>query len=174
MTIQLRKFIMEDIPYKIQWINDPINNQYLHYELPLLEDKTAEWYERIKKLDTRLDMTILSNNIPVGIVGLLNIDSVNGSAELYITVGDSSCKGQGVAGQAMRLLMEIGFFTLGLERIFLLTETGNTAAIRAYDKFGFVREGCLRNDIRNRQRQLVDRYVYSMLKNEFEDRYGTN
>ncbi len=35
MKITLRKFIREDIPLKIRWINDPANNRFLHYNLPL-------------------------------------------------------------------------------------------------------------------------------------------
>lgn len=174
MSISLRKFSWEDIPLKVGWINDPANNQFLHYNLPLEIASTEAWFARTKDQDSRLDMTILLDGIPVGILGLLQIDRKNESAELYITIGEPTAKGKGIAGKAMELLMRIGFEELGMRRISLMTETGNTAAVRAYEKFGFVREGCLRNELRNRQGVYVSRYVYSMLKDEFEERYGKN
>ena len=174
MSISLRKFSREDIPYKVRWINDPANNRFLHYDLPLKVEETLQWFERTKDSETRLDLTITQEDIPVGILGLLQINSKNGSAELYITIGEPSCKGKGIAAEAMRQLLGIAYGELGLHRIYLLTETANLAAVRAYEKFGFVREGCLRDELRNRNGHFVSRYVYSMLKEEFEERYGKN
>lgn len=174
MKVELREFTRDDIPNKVRWINDPENNRFLHYDLPLTEEGTARWLERIEHADTRLDMTILCDGIAVGIIGLLQIDRINGSAELYITVGEHWCKGKGIAGSAVRQLMQIGFDALQLQRIWLKTETENAAAVRAYEKLGFTREGCLRNEVRNNCGDLVSRYVYSMLRDEFEGRYGKN
>lgn len=174
MSISLRKFSPDDIPHKVRWINDPVNNRFLHYDLPLKEDTTYQWFERVKDSETRLDLTILQDDIPVGILGLLQINRKNSSAELYITIGEPSCKGKGIAGEAMQQLLKTAYGKLGLHRIYLLTETDNLAAVRAYEKFGFVREGCLRDELLDRNGHFVSRYVYSMLKEEFEELYGKN
>lgn len=174
MSISLRKFSRDDIPYKVQWINNPANNRFLHYDLPLREDATCQWFERVKDFETRLDLTLLQDGIPVGILGLLQIDRKKRSAELYITIGEPSCKGKGLAGEAIRQLLQIAYGELGLHRVYLLTETENHAAVRAYEKFGFVREGCLRDELLDRDDRFISRYVYSMLKEEFEEQYGKN
>ena len=174
MKVTLRRFTLEDIPLKVRWINDSRNNRYLHYDLPLEETKTAQWFLKVQNSETRLDLTIECDGIPVGIAGLLEIDRNHGCAELYITVGEEAYKGKGIAREAMRLLLQTGFCDLGLHRIYLLTETGNIPAVRAYDKFGFVREGCLRDEFRNARGEYVSRYVYSMLDKEFEEQYGTD
>lgn len=171
MKVSLRKFTVEDIPHKVRWINDSANNRFLHYDLPLTEQATAVWFERINSQNTRLDMTILFEGTPVGIAGLLQIDRKNASAEVYITVGEVSYKGLGIAGQALEQLLRLAFKQFDLERVFLLTEVENTSAIRAYEKFGFFREGCLRNELR-KNGVSVSRYIYSMLKKEFERQYG--
>src|SRR5690625_7719301 len=87
MDIKLRKFKVEDIPYKVKWINDSENNQYLHYDLPLEEGKTLAWFNSIKTRSDRADYTITCNDEPVGIIGLLDIDENNKKAEYYITLG---------------------------------------------------------------------------------------
>lgn len=46
--VSIRKFCADDISYKVEWINNNQNNQFLHYDLPLTENKTATWYEKIK------------------------------------------------------------------------------------------------------------------------------
>lgn len=174
MTVSLRKFCEADIPLKVKWINDPANNRYLHYDLPLQEDGTRNWFHKVQDLDNRTDMTILCDGIPVGIIGLLNIDHKNESAELYITVGETAYKGKGIASAAMKELMRQAFYDLVLHRVYLYTEVENTAAVRAYEKFGFIREGRLRQETKTRNGDFADRFLYSMLKQDFEVLYGKN
>jgi RimJ/RimL family protein N-acetyltransferase len=44
----------------------------------------------------------------------------------------------------MRLMLQHGFDTLNLNRIFLRVYSNNLRAIRCYEKAGFVQEGCMR------------------------------
>ena len=81
MDVTIRKFEERDIDNKIRWINDDRNNEYLHYDLPLEYDKTLTWFNRIRDRTDRYDAVIEVNGEPVGIIGLLNIDSNNGKAE---------------------------------------------------------------------------------------------
>ena len=71
MQISIRKFEESDIPNKVKWINDPRNNTYLHYELPLEIKKTEKWFEANKNRTDRYDAIILCDEIPVGLIGLL-------------------------------------------------------------------------------------------------------
>ena len=48
MIVSLRKFTKDDIPKKVEWINNPDNNRFLHYDLPLEEEKTHMWFENIQ------------------------------------------------------------------------------------------------------------------------------
>lgn len=167
----IRKFSEEDIPYKVRWINDSKNNQYLHYTLPLSNANTRKWYMQNKDSTNRLDMTILYDCKPIGVIGLLNIDIVKRDAELYITIGEQEYKGIGVAGKAMHQLVQIGFQKLRLNTIYLFTESGNLAAIRAYEKFGFRKTGEV---LRTRQNPecIVTMYRYEINKDNYEMRYG--
>ena len=173
MKIGIRKFILEDVPLKVRWINDPGNNEFLHYDLPLREDATAAWFHKVSGLDNRLDMTITCDDVPVGVIGLLQIDRKNHCAELYITVGENNYRGKGVAQEAMKELLRIAFTELELNRVYLTTETGNLPAVKAYEKVGFIKEGCLREALRKPDGRYVDIYSYAILKKEFAERYGT-
>lgn len=168
MDVTLRRFTEADVPLKVKWINDPQNNRFLHYNLPLQEEGTRSWLRAIQGRTDRLDLTILWQGRPVGIIGLLGIDGH--SAELYITVGEPDCKGKGIAGKAMEQLLRQGFSS-GLHRIYLKTETENLGAVRAYEKAGFRLEGCLKDEL-STPHGYASRYVFAMLAEEFEERYG--
>lgn len=96
----LRKFCFEDIPLKIEWINNAQNNTYLGYDLPLEYEKTCQWYERIKDRTDRFDAVVEYMGRPVGLFGLLNIDFKNRKAEDYSLIGDTSIKGRGIGTRA--------------------------------------------------------------------------
>jgi len=167
-NIVLRKFRLEDVAQKVEWINNPSNNTYLHYDLPLEYDKTEIWFNKVKDLNTRLDLVIEYNNVPVGLIGLLSIDSINKKAEYYICMGEHKFKGCGIATNASIQLFAYAFNDLQLNRIFLYTEKENIPAQKLFEKLGFVQEGLIKHDLIYNGR-TVDRYIYRMLKEEFKN-----
>ncbi len=166
MDIKIRRFCEEDIPYKVKWVNDKNNNKYLHYDLPLREEKTLLWYKSIKDRKDRADYTITCNGKPVGLIGLLNIDNNNRKAEYYILIGEAEYKGKGVATTASDLLLREGFITYNLNKIYLFTEVDNKPAQKLFEKIGFKKEGLLKEDLIYNGKK-VDRFIYGLLKDDY-------
>ena len=166
MIVSIRKFEREDIPNKVEWINNPANNRFLNYDIPLEVKKTQKWFDSIKERIDRYDAVIEADGVPCGTIGLLNIDKKNSKAEYYIAMGEVSLKGKGVSTQASKLIIEYGFKKLGLNKIYLFTEIDNIPAQRLFEKVGFIKEGCIRSDIVSHG-QFVDRYVYSIIRDEY-------
>ena len=167
MQVSIRKFDRSDIPKKVEWINDSRNNRFLHYDFPLCVEKTEKWFDTNSDRTDRWDAVMEADGIPVGTLGLLSIDRKNLKAEFYIAMGEVDYKGKGVAKQASILLLRHAFEVLGLNRIYLFTESENIPAQRLFEKIGFSREGLLKQDIMSHGR-LVDRMVYSFLKEDWE------
>ena len=140
MRIAVRRFTEADIPDKVRWINDPANNAYLHYDLPLTEEGTRRWFGRVKDAPDRLDCVVTADGVPCGLIGLLRIDPVRRDAEFYITVGEPALKRKGIAFAASRQLLSHAFQTLRLAEVYLYTETENGPAQALFGKLGFVRE----------------------------------
>lgn len=164
--VRLRKFRFEDIPLKIKWINDPANNRYLHYDLPLEYEKTCRWYEAIKDREDRFDAVVEYLGEPVGLFGLLNIDYKNKKAEDYSLIGDLSVKGKGIGAKAGILNVIHGFHDLGLNKIYGYIEAGNTASVRRWTRMGGSVEGLLKES-RYSGGQFIDEYFVGFCRRQF-------
>lgn len=173
MQITIRKFEKTDIPKKVEWINNPDNNQYLHYDLPLDIYKTERWFDNNSGRVDRFDAVIVADSVPVGLIGLLSIDKKNKKAEYYVSMGEKAYKGKGIAKEASRLILEYGFNTLNLNRIFLYTETENIVAQKLFESIGFIKEGCLKADVYSHG-YFVDRFVFGYLRNFWVKNYGND
>ncbi len=168
MKITIRQFEKADIPKKVEWINNPENNQFLHYDIPICVEKTEQWFYSHQGDDTRYDAVIEADGIPVGTVGLLSIDRKNHKAEFYLAMGETAYKGKGVAKEASKLMLKYGFETLGLNRIYFSTEIGNIVTQKMLERVGFVREGLLRKDIVSHGK-FVDCVAYGILREDWAE-----
>lgn len=172
MDVVLRNFEEKDIPLKVEWINNPENNKFLHYDLPMKVDKTIKWF-REKDNSKRLDCMIEYNGISVGVIGLLQIDKINSKAEYYITIGDTSFKGKGIATKATKAILDYGFNVLKLHKIYLTVDSRNEIAIKLYEKSGFKLEGYFVDDLFcDRNLEFIDRERYAILKNTSQNGGG--
>ena len=166
MEIRIRQFERADIPKKGEWINNPENNQFLHYDIPISIEGTEQWFDSHAGDDSRYDAVIEVDGVAVGTIGLLDIDKKNSRAEYYIAMGETAYKGKGIAKEASKLILDYGFTTIGLNRIYLYTEIDNVAAQRLFEKVGFIREGLLRHDILSHGK-YVDRIIYGVLREDW-------
>ena len=140
----VRKIERTDIPSRVRWINDPQINATLTFDYPVSIASTEAWFSKTVLDSSKVNFTFLlgdSEPIPVGFGGLLKVDMKNRHAELYVTIGEPGLHGRGLGKKAVDFICEYGFNTLGLNKIYLTTLSYNAAAIKLYEKCGFVLEG---------------------------------
>lgn len=159
--ITIRSFAEADVPKKVEWINDPENNQHLHYDIPLSVEKTLAWFHA-KDNARRVDCIIECDGVPVGLIGLLAIDRTHNKAEFYISMGETAYKKRGIATRASKIVLDYAFHTLGLHKVYLNTDGENVAAHRLFEKVGFRREGYFVEDMVHRGR-YIDRIRYAVV-----------
>lgn len=90
-----------------------------------------------------LALVIGVDGVAVGSATLFDVDRFARHAEAGISV-QRSARGRGIGTAAIVQLVEFGFVRRNLHRLHLQAIASNTAAIRAYEKAGFVVEGRLR------------------------------
>jgi len=172
--IHITPLCPEDIPYKVRWYNDEKITEFLHYTEKFTIEKSLRWLEEIKNDPTRFEnvISILEGDkiIKIGIIGLFNIDLINKKAGFYITIGEKSYQGKGIAKRAAIQFLHECFNKYDLNKIFLFTDKENIRAQKLYESLGFVQEGLLRQELFYNN-QFKDRYYYGILKSEFFEKW---
>lgn len=159
--VTLRAFKEDDIVKKVEWVNNPENNTYLHYDIPINSEKTRIWFQN-KNNTNRIDLVIEYGKKAVGLIGLLNIDFSNEKAEFYISMGETAYKRKGIATQACNLLLDFAFERLGLHKVYLTTDGENYIAHSLFEKVGFIREGVFLDDLIHKGK-YINRIRYGIL-----------
>jgi len=191
-NIRLRAPEREDIPRFVEWLNDPEVRQGLLLHLPLSRADEERWfddmlqrpaYEHPLTIEVRIDSVdpnetpmddihrseVQEGDLwrPVGNCGYHNLDWRCRSVEVGIFIGDKSCWNRGIGTQVMRLMLQHGFQTLNMNRIYLEVYETNPRAIRAYEKAGFVHEGRKRQGM-YKDGRYFDILQMSVLREEWE------
>ena len=99
-------------------------------------------------------------------MSLTRIDWKNKNAEAGYWLGKKYW-GQGIAKEALQLILGFGFRRLKLMRIYARARPANFRSERLLNKTGFKREGFLRKDMFIKGRS-VDHFIYSILKEEYQ------
>lgn len=170
--IRLRAPEREDIPVFLEWFNDPEVTLTLFTLLPLSRVEEENWFnEMIKSPAAEHPLTIEVKEKDgwkkIGNITFLKIDWIARSAEVGIAIGEKDYWNQGYGTEAMKLMLKHGFETLNLNRIYLQVYDFNQRGIRAYEKSGFVREGCMRQAL-HKQGKYHDILLMSVLRQEWE------
>jgi RimJ/RimL family protein N-acetyltransferase len=83
----------------------------------------------------------------IGTIGFGDLGDGNKRAALGIMIGESSEQGKGYGRDAMELLIDHAFRTLGIHKIWLEVFDFNMRARRLYLDLGFKKEGVLREHV---------------------------
>jgi RimJ/RimL family protein N-acetyltransferase len=169
-SIYLRPAEREDIPLFVGWFNDYATSRALAIRAPMSITAEEQWYERAVANQGKDGYHFvgcrLADDRAVGTVGLFDLDLVNGSAALGITIGAAADRGKGHGTDMLKALIAFGFDTLRLERIELDVYDFNDGAHRLYRRVGFVDEGVARHRI-FREGRYRDLYRMSILAGEW-------
>jgi RimJ/RimL family protein N-acetyltransferase len=104
----------------------------------------------------------------IGGIDVRGINWIDRQAEVGIAIGDKTYWGKGYGTDAMRVIMRMGFDTMGLNRMWLKVLAFNERGIRCYEKCGFRREGVLRED-RFLEGKYCDGIVMAILEREYRE-----
>ena len=169
--IRLRGNERSDLPKFVEWLNDPEVRRFLSISLPISQATEEQWFENMLKRppeEQALGIEIKGGDAwrLIGNCEVFDINWRTRSAEVGLFIGEKSCWNQGYGTEVMQLLLQHGFGTLNLNRIFLRVDAENLGGIRAYEKAGFVHEARLRQAI-FREGKYCDDLIMSVLRSEW-------
>lgn len=169
LRVCLRSLTRGDLVHLPAWINDEEVNRLLFQGLvPAQEELLIEQWER----DIRGEKTVVfavcdqSSGEFIGTTGLYDVNWVFRHGEFRVFIGEKSFWGRGIGTECTKLMVVYGFEKLNLNKVWLGVVTENKAAVRAYEKAGFTKEGILRQE-QYRNFRYYDVVRMSILREEY-------
>ncbi len=146
--INFKKFSQKDIPLKVKWLNNSALNSFIGEIGAKTNIKKEEtWFKEYKKNKNKIFFTIYDRKLPIGFVGLSQINKEDKNAELLVAIGHDDYRGKGVGKIATSYIIDYGFKVLNLHKIKLSVTSDNLIAIKLYKSLGFIVEGELIDEI---------------------------
>jgi len=166
--IYLRPVEPEDAKFLSKGENDPAVRESLFLALPVSLTNEQEKVDQYIKSKDAIVLIIIEKetNKPVGQSAFFRIDYISRAAVFYIAILDPAHWSKGYGSEATQLMVEYAFNTLNLNRIQLHVCAENSAAIKIYERVGFIKEGVLRKAM-FRNGNYVDFWVMGILKRDW-------
>lgn len=170
-NIFLTSFKEGHLTYLEEWYNDILflRNFDVISAFPKSLEELKSTIKDLKESSDKFIFAVnyIKQNKIIGITGFENILWNNGTATIYIGIGNDAFRSQGLGQEALYLTMEFGFEELNFHRIQLTVLSYNTPAIKLYEKLGFKKEGTYREFI-HRDGIRYDMYLYGILRSEWK------
>ena len=132
----------------VGWMSDPEVTRYMGWRAFPLSRKEILEYVATQCMPENLLLAIVlkGDDRHVGNIHLGPIDWVHRRSELSMVMGDRTAWGKGCMTEAFDLIIAHAFCVLNLNKLKAGTEVGNAAAVRLFQKTGWVEEGILRRE----------------------------
>lgn len=161
-----RKLTEGDLETRVNLLNNKKVSQYLNVDEVFNLEKTRKWFENAKNNTSRYDCVFEVDEKIVGMGGVTDISLKDKSGSLYIYLAPEYW-GCGCGYTAFTSLCNIGFETLGLNRLYFYAFEDNVRGNKLFNRVGFKLEGILREHTMHNG-VLCNRYIYGLLKKDYK------
>ena len=147
------------------WFNNPIISKYnSHGSILYTKDMAHDYITMVHSSDLYQVFAIcdLMTNEHIGNISLQNISQKNKNAEFAIIIGEITYMGKGIGKEAGNLIIEYGFSTLKLHRIYCGTSQYNIPMQKLALQLNMKKEG-ISVDAMIKNEKYVDIYNYAIL-----------
>jgi len=166
--IYFRPASLEDAEFITVGENCPAVRETLFLALPMDIEKEREKLRQQMASKETILFTIIDKETdrPIGQTAFVRVDYISSAAVFYIAILNPEFWGKGVGTETSQMMVDYAFETLNLNRIQLHVFAGNTAAIKIYQKVGYVKEGVLRQAMYHHG-EYCDFWVMGILKKDW-------
>ncbi len=143
-SVNLRALEPTDIDLLYSWENNSdiwsVSNTLVPFSKFILEKYIADSHMDIfqaKQLRLMIDYRTDNKPETVGAIDLYDFDPLHRRAGIGILISDEKYRNQGVATEALRLLIDYSFTVLQLHQLFCYIDCDNKVSIKLFEKFRF-------------------------------------
>jgi len=145
-------------PEMMEHVGDPLSFEQANEAFKV---KSRPW--TIESTDwLTFGITKMSSGEKIGSIGLKITNHNAKIAEVGFMI-KSNAQGKGFASEALTLIRNHAFFELNLNKLVATCAVNNTGSYKLLEKIGFIREGCLKQNVIINNK-YVDDYIYGLCK----------
>ena len=167
--IYLRSITLQDCTEKyVNWLNDNEINEYLESRLSVQTKESVSQFVKnmIESIDNYMFVIVnIDTGKHIGNVKIGPIHYIYKHTFVGYLIGDKNFWGKGLATEAVYLVSKFCFDDLKLNKVNAGVIASNIGSIKVLNKLGFIKEGCIRNDVLLDDK-YIDVYKYGIMKNE--------
>ena len=165
----LRPFELSDLEDVLRYTSDPQWGLYLPDPRPYTKEVGERFLSRmiLDNWDTNPSFAIGLDGEVIGNFHF-NVDPKNKIAEVGYTIA-SNHWGKGLAAEVADAVIDWGFLTYDIGKVFARGQVPNKRSWRVMEKLGMTREGLLRSHYLEHG-EATDYYVYGILRKEWDAR----
>jgi len=163
----LRPLSDDDAAMLLRWRNLPEISRYMYTDHIITPQEHAAWFQRARARDDARYWVITTGGVDVGLVNLSDIDMHHRTSSWAFYIADVAARGKGVGAFTEYTILEVVFGEMGLRKLSCEVLASNPAVLGMHERFGFIREGCFREQI-EKPEGPVDVYRLGILAREWQ------
>jgi len=165
-SISLRALEPTDLDLLYKWENNPevwtVSNTLTPFSKFILEQYIANSHLDIYSTK-QLRLLICLLEQPIGNVDLFDFDPFHHRAGIGILIAEGAQRFKGYASEALSLLINYGFNTLGLNQLYCNVGIDNEASLALFKKHGFEITGTKKQWVKNGN-NYQDEYLLQLIR----------
>lgn len=135
-SVVLREITEDDSDKVVRWRNTELDKGVFFSDEKLTLKTQKKWINKYLQNPSNITFIIEYNKQPIGMVALYHIQ--DNTAEFgRLLIGETEFRGKGIAKEASRMVLEYGFFDVGLQAIYAKVFADNESPLRLYYSLGF-------------------------------------
>jgi len=165
MTIKIRKWMQTDLISLVRYANNPniAKNLTNGFPQPYTERDGAAFISNVSVDDPVKVFAIDINGEAIGSIGIFPQTDIHcKNAEIGYFLAEEFW-GKGIVAEAIKQIVEYGFNTFDINRIFARPFGSNKRSHRVLEKSGFVLEATLKN-VLFKDGEYLDELIYAIRK----------
>lgn len=136
-TLALAPLESEHLSLTLEWRNDTDSRRWFRNSQLITLEMHNSWFTSYLQTENNIMFVLLDENLPVGQLGIYEIDNNTKSAEIGRFLISPSSRGQGKIQIAIRSLVDFARDILHLNYLTLEVKDSNYPALHIYNKLGF-------------------------------------
>lgn len=149
----------------MSWANSATTKRFSFFRKKVTKEKEIAHIKRMRKSPNDILMFIETrDNIPVGTIGLHEIDWTNDNTRIGIIIGNADCQNKGYGKETINVVLKMAFEKLKLHQVYLHVFKGNNKGVGIYSKLGFHLGGDLPERYKLNSKYITLQVMYLLKK----------